>query len=178
MALIGKENNKSDRSGVGRSKVVLSFILGLALGAVGMWVAFGNIAFSPTILPDPSELLDDKAVVNTTSVEYIVVEDQLAGERVLINEISISVSSWAVVHEDVGGVPGNALGAQRFDKGLHSGTIDLLRSTNFNQNYYVLLYRDDGDRKFDLEKDSLVIGDDNNPIGDTFQVIRIDRKIN
>ena len=178
MALVGKENNKSDRRGAGHSKVALSFVMGLVLGSVGSWVLLGNTALSPTIFINSSELLEGEGMIDAMSIEYIVVENQLEGDRVFIKEISLSDSGWAVVHEDMGGIPGNALGAQRFDKGVHTGTVDLLRNTNFDQTYYVLLYRDNGDREFDLETDSLVVDGDNNSVGDTFQVIRIDRKIN
>lgn len=178
MKLAGKENNKSYGKGSGYSKVVLSFVVGIVLGSVGTWAILGNTALSPTLIFNSSELLEGSGTKDATSAEYIIVENQLAGDRVLVKEIALSASTWAVVHEDVKGVPGNALGAQRFDRGIHSGTIDLLRSTNFDQNYYVLLYRDDGDREFNLETDSLVVDGDNDPIKGTFQVIRIDRKIN
>lgn len=178
MALVGKEYNKPSKEGVGRGKVALSFIIGLVLGSVVTWAALGNTALSPTMPTNTSELPENTTLTDSTSLEYIVVEDQLAGTSVLIKEIGLSASSWAVVHEDIGGVPGNALGAQRFDKGVHSGTIKLLRSTNVDQNYYVFLYRDNGDRKFDLETDSFVMDDEGTPVTDTFQAIRIDRKIN
>ena len=171
-------NNKPYKEGVGRNKVVLSFIVGIVIGSTGTWIALGSTVLSPTIFINSFESLEDVALINTTLLEYIVVEDQLAGDRVLIKEIALTDSGWAVVHEDAGGIPGNALGAQRFDKGVHSGTIDLLRNTNIDQSYYVLLYRDNGDREFDLVTDSIVIDTDDNPVGDTFRVIKIDRKIN
>lgn len=178
MALVGRKNNKLYRKGVGHSKVVLSFVIGLVLGSVATWSVLGSTAFSPTTFINSSNLLDDTVMATSTSPEYVIVDDQLAGSRVLIKEIALTDSGWAVVHEDAGGVPGNALGAQRFDKGVHSGTIDLLRNTNVDRSYYVLLYRDNGDREFDLETDNLVIDTQDSPVKDTFQVIRIDRKIN
>ena len=178
MKLAGKENNKPYGKRARFNKVVLSFVMGIVLGSVGTWAILGNTALSPTLIFNSSVPLEGSGTKDATSAEYIIVENQLAGDRVLIKEIALSASTWAVVHEDVEGIPGNALGAQRFDKGIHNGTIDLLRSTNFDQNYYVLLYRDDGDREFDLETDSLVVGGDGNPVRDIFQVIRIDRKIN
>ena len=178
MAPIGKVENKLHHAGAGRHKVALTFVLGLVLGSIATWIVTGNTALSPTVLPDASSFSEDAALIDLTSVEYVVVEDQLEGDRILIKEIALLASSWAVVHEDAGGVPGNALGAQRFDKGIHSGTIDLLRMTNVDQNYYVLLYLDNGDREFDLDVDTLITDTDGSPLGDTFQAIRIDRKIN
>ena len=178
MESVGKADNKIYKGGIRHSRVVLSFVIGFVLGSVTTWIALGSTAFSPTILIDSPELLGDATMTASTSLEYVIVEDQLAGDRVLIKEIALTDSGWAVVHEDAGGVPGNALGAQRFDKGVHSGTIYLLRNTEADQGYYILLYRDNGDRKFDLETDILITDAEASPIKSTFQVIRIDRKIN
>lgn len=178
MAIDERIEIKQQARGAGYSKVLLAFVLGVIVGSVAVWFIIGSTALSPVIPFDPSDLVGGDRGADKISKEYITVEDQLAGDRVLIKDILLSDSSWAVVHEDVDGVPGNALGAQRFDEGLHSGTIDLLRSTQVGQNYYILLYKDDGDREFNLETDVLITDSKGDSIKGTFQIIRIDRKIN
>ena len=45
--------------------------------------------------------------------------------------------TWVVVFENLGGKPGNALGAKMVFPGDTSGTVDLLRGTTAGQSYFV-----------------------------------------
>lgn len=101
--------------------------------------------------------------------EKVIVQDQSAGSVVRLSSVTLSSSSWVAVHENMAGMPGNVLGAVRLDQGMSAGQVALLRPTESGVSYYVRVYRDDGDRMFDLTKDAMVINVANVPIGDTFQ---------
>ncbi len=84
----------------------------------------------------------------------IAVDDQAPGLTVAIKFVTLAKDGWVVVHEDRDGKPGNILGAQLFFVGQNqSGSVDLLRGTEEGRVYYAMLHNDDGDRKFDHQKD-------------------------
>lgn len=100
--------------------------------------------------------LNKGVVVSATipSKALINVVDQKPGTMVSIGSVDMPVNGWVVVHEDRGGVPGNILGAQRFDAGSYAGgQIELLRTTLIGGQYYVMLHADDGDKLFDHKMD-------------------------
>ena len=162
----------------GKTQLVVAFILGLIVGVLVAPTFFG---YSDDL--DSDSILDNDEIVTedtdvATGLNSVTVSDQLAGDRVLIKEITFAISGWAVVHEDIGGFPGNALGAQRFDIGsFENGYIDLLRNTENNKLYYVILYEDKGNADFDIKEDTpIMVGE--NSVSTTFETITIDRKNN
>ena len=81
------------------------------------------------------------------------------------------------MHESLNGVPANALGAQRFDAGeTLEGHIDLLRDTEVEADYFVILYNESGDGNFSLEDDMPLTGEDGSVLSKSFKTIQIDRK--
>lgn len=171
-----KNNNMQKKSGLwGQNiKIILIFIIGFILGSL----------VTPIVTSDRINLLTDKKSENKEetaplqSINSVNVSNQLAGNRVLLDSIILSESGWAAVHEDINGNFGNALGAQRFDAGSNSGYVDLLRNTETGNIYYVILYKDNGDDKFDLKSDTVFVNDSEEVILDTFETIMFDRKIN
>lgn len=86
----------------------------------------------------------------------VSVPDQPAGRAVVVDSATLPAVGWIVVHELRGGEIGNALGAARREAGAHHKVvIDLLRGTEPNTSYTVVLYADNGNREFDLKADSL-----------------------
>ncbi len=85
----------------------------------------------------------------------LVASDQPAGLVVVMSMVSLSKSSWVAIHEsNADGVPGNILGARRFEAGQYFGsTIELLRGMQTGTTYHALLHFDDGDSFFDYEKE-------------------------
>lgn len=82
------------------------------------------------------------------------VENQSAGNIVTISSVELNQMGWVVVHEDVGGKPGNVLGAALVFAGEHNAvSVELLRKTEKGKTYYAMLHTDDGDKAFDLKKD-------------------------
>lgn len=81
------------------------------------------------------------------------VPDQQPGLSVAVSG-TLAAASWVVVHEDRDGVLGNALGAAWFPAGEVNGYVPLLRSTEGERLYHAVIYRDNGDKIFDLHGDS------------------------
>lgn len=157
-------------------QLVVAFILGLIVGILVAPTFFGHDGTTEsTGTPTGGE---KSQIAEATSTDAITVNDQLAGDRVLIKEITLDKSGWAVVHEDIEGAPGNALGAQRFDPGtFEDAHVDLLRNTESNDLYYVILYGDNGDGEFDIKTDTPLMRNGKMIYG-TFTTVTIDRKNN
>lgn len=85
---------------------------------------------------------------NTTG--EVSVADQVAGMTVQVSKVTLSDASWVVVREDTGNGMGNILGALWLPAGTkENASVELLRATEPNKNYFVALYTDNGDKKFD-----------------------------
>ncbi len=88
----------------------------------------------------------------------ITVAAQHAGETATVAEIKAPAEGvWAAVHERTGTTLGNVLGAARVTADAKDVSVPLLRKTEPNRAYAVVLYRDDGDGEFSLEKDSVFV---------------------
>jgi len=151
----------------------VGFILGVAVTAALFALRDDGTMPTATNENGAMEESDMKASkvpsVISSSGDRVDVDDQRAGAVVRLTSVTLSSSSWVAVHEDVGGSPGNILGAIRFDQGTSRGDLSLLRPTQPAQLYYVRLYRDNGDREFNLEDDLLLVSTANVPIEDTFR---------
>jgi hypothetical protein len=177
-----------------KKNLIISFIIGAIIGAGGYYLVVNskvlNVKSSKkteikkdtgnTITNTKNKDTKDKNTKNVitvdkkiSSVSSIVVKDQPAGLRVVIDSVTLEGSGWVAIHEDRDGELGNILGAQRFDAGTYKGLVDLLRNTVEGGVYYAVIYSDDGDNLFDHKKDSLVTGKDGNVVKSTFNAIRI-----
>ena len=95
----------------------------------------------------------------------MTVADQPAGSVVKIASLTLSQLGWVAIRDSKGWV----LGAGRFEAGTSSNVeVVLLRNTVAGEKYQVLLYSDDGDKQYDLHKDSLVMNADASVAGATF----------
>lgn len=93
------------------------------------------------------------AVTTTASGEAVSAKDQTAGLSVAVDGMNLAKVSWVAVR-DVKGL--RILGAHRFEAGVTAGEVSLLKPTVAGGEYQVLVYVDDGDKKFDMKKDALV----------------------
>ena len=99
------------------------------------------------------------------SNESIDVVDQPAGKSVSVKKAKLAQTSWIAVRDG----NGRTLGAARFEPGTHENVaVPLLRGTVAGQSYQVLMYVDDGNKKFDLHEDILVTKSDGSVAGDVF----------
>ncbi len=97
--------------------------------------------------------------------DVLTVPNQAPGLEVKIDKINTPKSVWVAIHEDSGeGQPGNILGAQLFDVGMASGTVELLRGTEKGQTYYAMIHDDNGDRAFIPKMDTPIVNASGGPI--------------
>lgn len=95
-------------------------------------------------------------------------QNQVAGSQVIVPSVSVGVDTWVAVREEENGQMSNILGAKWIPAGDHVGVeVNLLRATAPGQNYYVVLYEDDGDKEFSQIND-VVITAGGNPVSDMF----------
>lgn len=100
------------------------------------------------------ESVKKETVSSGGATGMVTVVDQKAGISVAISKVTFSDAGWIVVREDTGNGMGSILGAQWLPAGTASDvSVDLLRKTEANKNYFVALYTDNGDKKFDKVTD-------------------------
>ncbi len=88
------------------------------------------------------------------SFDYIKVSDQKAGKSIDVAYAKADFPFWLVVHMEKDGKIWNALGARRKEAGEYTGVVvPLLAGTKAGNRYWLVLYKDNGDKMFDLKTD-------------------------
>lgn len=172
-----------------KAQLIIVFLIGFLLGLLIGPTFTGDNATPEVIEGDEKtvveegggdKMTDDKMSeggVATKATGEVVVNDQLAGDRVVVDSVSVSKEAWVVVHESKDGVPANALGATRVDAGEHAvKSIELLRDTETGAEYFVILYSEDGDGEFNISLDTPLLGEDDGFISTSFNTIQVDRR--
>jgi len=137
-------------------KWITSFVIGIVVGSGAAWLWLSDTP--------PVEINDTVEITQSEKIFAIVVADQNAGIEVHIKEVTLQKTGWVAIHESQNGSPGTVLGAQLFNAGKQSGTVDLLRGTAPGSVYYAVLHDEDGDRAFNLRKDLPLSDSMGNPI--------------
>ena len=117
----------------------------------------------------PSMAVPSSDISKSSLSDLLIIPDQPAGLSVRVDKAAVGDNDWIVIHEDVRGMPGRALGAARFVGGSTSGTVELLRGTVPGNTYHGLIYKDDGDHIFSIDRDIPVRDSSGNPIQVTFR---------
>lgn len=159
-------------------KTVVAFITGLLIGGLLVWV------FSSSPEETKKEVVDDSTKSEeTTKIEgkteeikigetsatapvvtgegSIAVVDQKSGSSVALGALTYpATSGWVVVRDFKDNVPGNVLGAARYDTvaGLIPTSVELVRNTISGNSYQVVYYTNTGDLDFKLGEDVVVNG--------------------
>ncbi|MBI4086672.1 hypothetical protein HY416_01670 [Candidatus Kaiserbacteria bacterium] len=159
-------------------KTVVAFVVGLLIGGLLVWV-FGSTGSSSTengltrkdnTIEEKTEgsANDKKEVDKKTNTDTdmagagqntgpFVVANQSAGMKVSLGDVQYpSEEGWIVVHDDIDGELGWALGAARYHTGvgLLPKEVDLLRATEKGKTYRVVFYTQEGGLEFDLKIDT------------------------
>ncbi len=119
------------------------------------WMISTRMRVSSTVVGESKTNSSDQtpAAANTQTGGALVVEDQAAGESVVITSMDMISTGWIAVRE-VG--TGRVLGAGWFPAGATSGTVPLLRASVPGGKYEAIVYVDDGDKIFDMKVDDLI----------------------
>jgi hypothetical protein len=154
-------------------KTVVAFITGLLIGGLLVWVFSSSPeAVAPVETPEgdttstattetetttSTEATDEEvAPVTIVGDAAVTVLDQAAGTVVVLSDVSYPTEAgWIVVRDYMDGVPGNILGAARYnlDEALTPSEVSLLRSTVKDSSYQVVFFSDDGDKEFSSKTD-------------------------
>lgn len=85
------------------------------------------------------------------------INNQAAGARVTVSNITVAKDSWVAVRDSLDGAIGNILGAVMVSAGTHENVnVPLMRATVKGSNYFLVVYEDDGDHVFDYKKDRML----------------------
>lgn len=169
-------SNMSDEKQEGQ-KTVVSFIVGLLIGGLLVWAFSGPEAKAPVKsdnkdntemseeTEDTNSSTDEETTKEVMEVEVPVlsvgegkvsVADQDAGTTVNLTNATYPVSEgWIGVRDYENGQLGRILGVARFSEsqGLVPDGIFLQRATTPGAMYAVVVFTENGDRKFDLADD-------------------------
>jgi hypothetical protein len=141
------------------------FLPGAAIGALLMWMYTGSIGITmPAPNPDSTANASEQQPTNEQAPQHqLEVRDQPAGHAVIVERVVLTETSWVAVRElNEDGSVGNILGAARRDAGEHERVVvDLLRSTEPDKRYALVIFTDDGDKAFDSKKDTPVMEAEN-----------------
>lgn len=118
-------------------------------------------ATTTTVTPESN--VPKGSVTATSDGESISVADQPAGKTVTLSSLSLTRASWVAVRDDM-----SILGAAWYPSSATTGTVKLQRETVSGKSYRVVIYVDDGDKKFDYKKDQLITADAA-PVGASFK---------
>ncbi|MEX0931100.1 MAG: hypothetical protein WDZ68_02270 [Candidatus Paceibacterota bacterium] len=178
-------SDQENQSSKEAQKTIISFIAGLIIGGLLVWMFGGTNDATPTDdvvgtnnfeevdTNDDTEEDDDATPTtndelgdtNEPTVENgdgsIDVSDQPAGDSVtLTGAVFPNDEGWIGVRDYVDGALGSLLGVTRFsrEQGRLPTTISLQRATETGEVYAVVFYTESGDREFNLDDDTLIVG--------------------
>ncbi len=130
------------------------FVLGILVGVASTSAWFlsdeaPDAVMTPTISTKP---------VSREMSGAVSVATQKAGNTVRVDAVTVSPPGvWVAVHEIMEEGLGNVLGAARVHGPNIEVLVPLLRGTEAGQTYAIVLYRDDGNGEFNLDKDSVYV---------------------
>ena len=159
-------------------KTVVAFITGLLIGGLLVWVFSSSPEDKNNVevvdestkteetAKDETKVEENKsketiAAPQVTGEGSITVVDQKAGAVVALGALTFpATSGWVVVRDYKDNVPGNVLGAARYDTavGLIPTSVELMRETISGNMYQVVFYTNTGVMDFTLGEDVVVNG--------------------
>lgn len=145
-----------------------------------LWLRPDNTAVAPTEQDgteqnqnnsqDPNENVETATNTLPPTKNSLLVSTQIAGEYVTIDNIYLEEPAFVVVHRANGNNPGEIIGNSGLI-GVGSGQdIEISANIEAGKNYYAMLHKDNGDKKFNASTDEPLVGADGKPIMAMFQV--------
>lgn len=164
---------------------VLAFFLGMAF----YWAFLTNGTPSQAPSPDEEESASETSpspslstpsedeekpsedVVVLKADYSVTVKEQVPGNRVTIESLTLPATAWLGIHDDQNGKPGVVLGARRFRSGEYANEFVQLFITPMKagETYYAVFLKDDGDDAFDYAKDTPLYDESGNLLMTTFK---------
>lgn len=144
--------------------LALAFLAGLI--AASLWFFERSLDEPLSALPEGeagltavnSPVAAQKAPMDASFSDLVRVGNQKAGSTVSVDMVDVAAPGvWVVIAEMRDGEVWRALGAARVKGPASDLTVKLLRPTEAGKQYSAILYRDDGDEKFELHGDSAFI---------------------
>jgi len=170
--------SKGHTDGVSETQKIAIFALAAFIIGIGVGFVLAEDTGAPANTDEDIEAATSTQATSSnstrtaTTTTSITVNDQPAGETVLVDSATIDRVGWAAVYENRDGEPGNILGARLIPQaGEWSGTIPLLRNTEADRNYFVKLLGDDGDRSFNHEEDLPLAGEGGSDVMTEFKTM-------
>ncbi len=167
---------------------IASFFIGF--GAASFFGASSKNSLEPIVLEQQTPLMPLPPVPPIPIIETgnpenpnepsmigtdaITVENQRAGTTVIVQRAEFTQPRWIVVREmREGRDMGNILGAGWFRAGIHEHVaIELLRGTTGGEEYYVVVFADEGaDKRFDHTVDKPLMNVSGNVVRATFSTV-------
>ncbi|OGY59320.1 MAG: hypothetical protein A3I31_02275 [Candidatus Colwellbacteria bacterium RIFCSPLOWO2_02_FULL_44_20b] len=122
---------------------IIAFLVGLLIGNISrdrsMDLTDDTVSGGEEIVQNGNELTEGESAANV-----IVVNDQPAGNKIVVASVTLEEDSWIAIQEDRDGSLGNILGARLFAAGTNAGEVRLMRSTAVGGMYYAVIRPDDG----------------------------------
>lgn len=154
-----------ERSGAMAGDVATDTASSTTTGAEAETASAAEATESVTTMPIAKPAPSPMNATASASGENVTVVDQPAGNTVTIAEANIKKPSWIAVRDTRGWYPGAKLIAAS-DKNI---TIPLLRNTEAGKTYEVVIFLDNGDKKFSIHGgDMLVTSTQGAPVSSTF----------
>ena len=112
----------------------------------------------------PAEIASASHQTIPSGGEAISMQEQPAGSSATVASVTLTKPSWVAIKD----ADSRVLGAAWFDASGRDLEAPLLRATKPGIIYYAVIFVDDGDKQFDLHKDSIVVDSTGNAINMSF----------
>lgn len=140
-------------SGIRTWQWVVTVIVIIILIIAGYYLFKSNEAVAPVTTNTENSTTTE----NANPINRVVISDQFPGNIVYLSSVQLDRPGFVAIQKDNNGAAGDVIGYQYFDKGINPGKVTLTSPTKEGGMYYAVLYSDtDGDKKFDIKKDSLI----------------------
>ena len=152
-------------------RAVVWVIVFIVIALLAAWWLLRQGSSNNTAAVGDLGVASSTSAVDSTGAE-ITVNDQFPGSIIFINSVTLPHSGWVVIRKNEKGNPGTIVGAGYFDAITHIGEVDLAQATVDGDQYFAILYRDNGDKHFSLGGDQPLLTSTGQSIQTTFSVTR------